>query len=199
MPHSLHNSLVFHHWVGEENPLLFGEKISSRWNTAGGSHEQLLHPCSHSLLQRCLRISCSCLPIHHPSPCLPSLLSLPILVLTHGDSAELLPLPSSFPHSVGHFPSAAGTSLSCQPRCLGLAASGDILGVPKGWTGFSLLQHLQEVGSGSVRSLEVEQQPEIPPSWQRLPRGQIGLTRAEDDGLFLQRQGYFQKARFKGD
>lgn len=61
------------------------------------------------------------------------------------------------------------------------------------------LQHLQEMGSGSVGSLEVEEQPEVPSGWDDLPRGQVRLTRAEDDGLVVQRQGYFQKARFKGD
>lgn len=43
-------------------------------------------------------------------------------------------------------------------------------------------------------------QPEVPSSWHVLPsRVQAGLTRAEEDGLFFQRQGYFSKASLEGD
>lgn len=46
----------------------------------------------------------------------------------------------------------------------------------------------------------VSWQPEIPSSWHVLPsRVQVGLMRAEEDGLFLHRQGYFCKASFEGE
>lgn len=45
--------------------------------------------------------------------------------------------------------------------------------------------------------------PEVASSWHNLPSrvqgDKIELTRAEEDGLFFQRQGYFCKASFEGD
>lgn len=44
------------------------------------------------------------------------------------------------------------------------------------------------------------QQPEVPSSWHvLLSRVQVRLSRAKEDGLFFQRQGYFCKASFEGD
>jgi len=68
------------------------------------------------------------------------------------------------------------------------------------------LQHLQEIGLGSKRSPEVEWVgggQRSPPAGKSSQAGckltKSSSLRAEEDGLFFQRQGSFHKARFEGD
>lgn len=57
---------------------------------------------------------------------------------------------------------------------------------PANWLGVN-----EKPGGGAGRVLS---------NWHVLPsRVQVRLSRAEEDGLFFQRQGYFCKASFEGD